>query len=149
MYRTILVATDGSDPARTAVDRAVDLAATYGATLRVLYVVDVGDVGLLTPNDAPVDSLRQSLRATAEEVTDDAVDRATEAGVDATAEIRIGVPHVEILDYAGDCGADLVALGTHGRRGIRRALIGSVAERVVRRSDVPVLTVGPGEGDDE
>lgn len=141
MYRTILVPTDGSVPARTALDRAIELARTYDATLRVVSVVDIGDAAVLSPETASVDGLRQSLRGRAEQVVGDAVERAEEAGVRAESEIRVGIPHVEILDAAEDADADLVVMGTHGRRGLKRALIGSVTERVVRRSDAPVLTV--------
>ncbi|RDI71052.1 universal stress protein [Halopelagius longus] len=141
MYRTILVPTDGSDPADAALDRAIDLARTYDATLRILSVVDVGDVGMLSPESVPLDGVRSSLRARAERVVGDAAERAEEAGVRAETEVLIGIPHVEILDAAADAGADLVVMGTHGRTGLRRALIGSVTERVVRRCDAPVLTV--------
>lgn len=141
MYRTILVPTDGSDPARAALDRAVDLARTYDANIHVLYVVDVGDVGLLTPSDAPAEGVRNSLRRTAERIVADAVSVAEEAGVPAESTVTIGIPHVEILDAADELDVDLVVVGTHGRTGLTRALIGSVAERVVRRCSAPVLTV--------
>ncbi|SFF97795.1 Nucleotide-binding universal stress protein, UspA family [Halopelagius inordinatus] len=139
MYRTILLPTDGNPPARAALDRAIELAQTYDATLRVVSVVNLGDAGILSPETVPVDGVRQSLRGRAEQIVGDAVERAREAGVRAESEVVVGVPHVEILDAAED--ADLVVMGTHGRSGLKRALIGSVTERVVRRCDAPVLTV--------
>ncbi|MFC6826204.1 universal stress protein [Halopelagius fulvigenes] len=145
MYRTILVPTDGSAPADAALDRAIELAETYDATLRILSVVDIGDAGMLSPESAPVDGVRRSLRGRAEQLVDDAAERAAEAGVRTETEVTIGIPHVEILDAAAEAGADLVVMGTHGRTGLKRALIGSVTERVVRRCDAPVLTVRAGE----
>lgn len=141
MYRTILVPTDGSAPARTALDRAIELARTYDATLHVVSVVDIGDAGALALERAPVNDVQRSLRGRAERVVDDAVELAEEAGVRAESTVVIGVPHVEILDAAEEVGADVVVMGTHGRTGLKRALIGSVTERVVRRCDAPVLTV--------
>jgi nucleotide-binding universal stress UspA family protein len=58
-----------------------------------------------------------------------------------------GNPAREIVEHAKRCGADLVCMGTHGRGGLNRLLLGSVAERVVRASEVPVLTVRVGEGE--
>lgn len=141
MYGTILVPTDGSAPARTALDRAIELARTYDATLHVVSVVDVGDAGVLSMERAPVDDVQRSLRGRAERMVDDAVELAEEAGVRAESTVVLGVPHVEILDAAEEVGADLVVMGTHGRKGLKRALIGSVTERVVRQCDAPVLTV--------
>jgi nucleotide-binding universal stress UspA family protein len=68
-------------------------------------------------------------------------DRAAEAGRYALGVLRQGTPHRAILDYAAENGVDLIVIGTHGRSGARHVALGSVAERVVRFSDVPVLTV--------
>ncbi len=141
MYDVVLLATDGSTPARDALDRAVALARAEDATLHVLSVVDAGDLGLFSSADlAAVDEV---LRGAAEDAVADAARRSGNAGVDAVRAVRVGVPHHEIVDYAADVDADLLVVGSHGRRGLSRALLGSVAARVVRGSPVPVLVVPP------
>jgi len=72
-------------------------------------------------------------------VVGEVVDRAEDAGVAATGVVRRGRPHRAILDYVEAEGVDVVVMGTHGRRGLERYLLGSVAERVVRLSPAPVL----------
>ncbi|MFC7079013.1 universal stress protein [Halorussus caseinilyticus] len=143
MYDRILVPTDGSDPAERAFEQALDLAATYDAELHVLYVVDVSALAGEFDAVTVVDKLEESGR----KITRRLRERAESAGV-SRVETRVaeGVPYRAILDYAADHDADLVVMGTHGRTGIDRYLLGSVTERVVRKSDVPVLTV---RGDEE
>lgn len=130
----IVVATDGSDPAAAAVDAAIGVAAGTGATLHACTVV----------NPFPTGQSLADLRKHREEA-DDRVEsiaaRADEAGVEAVATVREGMPADELLAYVDEVGADMVVLGTHGRGGARRVLLGSVAETVVRTADVPVLVV--------
>ena len=140
-YETVVLATDGSDCARAAGEHALELAATYDATLHVLYVVDATDLGLTTPSEIDVEEIRDSLRAKGQRAVDEVVETAADAGIEGVGEVRVGIPHEEILAYADGVDADLLVLGTHGRTGIRRYLLGSVAERVVRIADPPVLTV--------
>ncbi|WP_335999981.1 universal stress protein [Halorientalis halophila] len=156
-YDSILVPTDGSDGALAAAEHAIGLADRYDATIHVLAVVDVDDVALTTPADTDVDALKSSLRARAQADIDEVVSLARAAG-QPTAEaispgteetILVGVPHRAIVDYVEDEGIDLVVMGTHGRRGLKRVLLGSVAERVVRTSPCPVMTIRPEEDDTE
>jgi nucleotide-binding universal stress UspA family protein len=141
MYEHVLVPTDGSDPAAAAVEHAIDVAETYGATLHALYVGRIGDAppGLID-----------------EEVAEDPGGKMGSAALDLVggpAEAA-GVEYVEryvpegpvadaILAYIEDNDVDLVVMGTHGRSGIDRFIVGSVAEQVVRESPVPVMTVRP------
>jgi len=85
----------------------------------------------------------EQLRETLEEQGEQIVEGASEqlGGVDVTTTVRAGYPHEVILDYAETEGIDLIVMGTHGRTGLDRYLIGSVTEKVVRLSDVPVLSV--------
>jgi len=137
MYEHILVPTDGSDGADHAFEQALDLADTYDARLHVLHVIDVSkDAGEFRPVTV-LDKLRERGR----ELTDDLTDRAADAGVEAESEVVQGLPHRVILNYVDDNDVDLVVMGTHGRTGLQRYLLGSVTEKVVRLSDVPVLTV--------
>ncbi|OYR40954.1 universal stress protein UspA [Halorubrum sp. Ib24] len=141
MFDTIVVATDGSDSVRRAVDVAVDVAARFDAEVHAVYVVDSGEVES-TPDEVR-DDLRDALddhgESALEQVTAAAAERDPE--LDVTVEVREGRPAAEISGYARDVDADVVAMGTRGRHGENRFLIGSVAERVVRTCPIPVLTV--------
>jgi nucleotide-binding universal stress UspA family protein len=133
----ILVPTDGSDCAETAAAHAVDLALATGAALHVVHVVDVG----ILPADESGDVLDELERA-GRRALDSVVERAAEAGVSTTrASVLSGAPHRAITDYVDAEAVDLVVMGTHGHTGFDRYLLGSVAERVVRLSDRPVLTL--------
>ena len=141
MYDRILAATDSSEPAQAAVRHAVGLASATGATLHVLYVVDT-ETSWLTVSKADV---KQTLRAVGESVGEnvlaDAEAHAADAGVPVETALREGVPDEEILAHADDIDADLVVLGTHGRDGVARRVLGSTTERVARDANTPVLTV--------
>ena len=143
MYETIVVPTDGSENARRAADHAVDIASKTGATVHAISVVDATRLGPFTPTDVEISDIRSSLRGEAERATEAVVERCRNASIDCVTAVRVGVPHETIVDYADEVAADLLVVGTHGRTGVPRALLGSVTERVVRTSDVPVLTVGP------
>ncbi|MXV61309.1 universal stress protein [Natronorubrum sp. JWXQ-INN-674] len=136
MFDTVVVATDGSESVKRAVDVALDLADRFEAEVHALSVVDASEV------DASPQQLRDELR-TALETTSDAALATVEdrAGQEVTTAVREGRPAAEICSYARDIDADLIATGTRGRHGENRLLLGSVAERVVRTSPVPVLSV--------
>ena len=142
MYDRIVVPTDGSDEMGRVLAHAADLACIHGATLDFVYVVNTATFANL-PMETSWEGVRESLREEGEAALEGA-----ETAVEGTAEevsterhTLEGGPAREIVAYAERTGADLVVMGTHGRGGINRILIGSVAERVVRTSTVPVLTV--------
>lgn len=141
MFDTIVVATDGSDSVQRAVSVAVDVAARFDAEVHAVYVVDAGEV------ESSPDTVQEDLRDALDDQGRDALDRVADAARDrdgdleVTIEVREGRPASEIDAYARDVDADLVAMGTRGRHGENRFLIGSVAERVVRTCPIPVLTV--------
>ena len=83
----------------------------------------------------------ETLRETGREAVRDVEVAGTQAGLTVVTEVVEGNPHEEILEFVAEHDIDMVVMGTHGRTGLDRALMGSVAERVVRRSPVPVLTV--------
>jgi nucleotide-binding universal stress UspA family protein len=145
MYETILHPTDGSEASMAAADHAIELAAENRAALRFLYVVDASTLAADDFSGVLLENLERSGRAALE----DLVERAEAAGVDAVTAVETGVPHREILADAEDAGADLIVMGTHGRTGLDRFLLGSVSERVVRTADVPVLVVPPEREGDE
>lgn len=142
-YETILVPTDGSDCAAEAVEHALDLAEKYDATVHALFVVDT--TYPYADFEAPAinfEAIVQSMEKEGARVTDAVVTEADERGVAAEATVKRATSiHNAILDYADDTDVDLIVMGTHGRRGLDRYLIGSVAEKVVRLADQPVLTV--------
>lgn len=120
MYDDVLFPTDGSENAEAAFEHASSLAERYGARIHVLYVVnttysDVGASGRTT-----VDSLRER----GESVVRAAEERAAAAGIDVLTRIEEGDPYKEILDY-GEANADLIVMGTRGRSGLDRYLLGS------------------------
>jgi nucleotide-binding universal stress UspA family protein len=136
MFDQIVVATDGSDSVRRAVEVATDIAARFDADVHALYVVDAGEVE--SSPERVRDELREALRERGDRALDEVVE-ATRGTV--TTAIREGSPAAEISAFAREHDADMVAMGTRGRHGENRFLIGSVAERVVRTCPVPVLTV--------
>ena len=137
-YENVLVPTDGSKAAGAAVDEAVDLAAALDATLHAVSVVDDTSLGFDVRSASATDDLEDA----AEEAVADVAARADEAGVENVSEqVLRGRVHQEILRYVDDNDVDLVAMGTTGRGGADRMLLGSVTERLVRSSPVPVLTV--------
>ena len=137
MYDRILLPTDGSDAGNRAVDQALGLARETGATLHVLFVVE--DIPYAP--EMMDDKVEAQLRTIGEEALEGIRKRADEAGVEVVAALREGVPHTSVLNYIEDEECDLVVMGTHGRSGLDRYLLGSVTERVVRTAPVPVLTV--------
>jgi nucleotide-binding universal stress UspA family protein len=136
MFDTIVVATDGSKSVRRAVGVALDLAGRFDATVHALYVVDEGEIE--SSPERVRDEMRDALDADAHDALDD-VTAAADRPV--TTAVRKGRPATTIREYAAEIDADVVAMGTRGRHGENRFLIGSVAERVVRTCPVPVLTV--------
>ncbi|WP_380677833.1 universal stress protein [Salinigranum sp. GCM10025319] len=137
MYDRLLVPTDGSDGSDAAVRRAVVVAARVGASVDALAVVD-----RTFPAATAYDHVVERLEATAEAALEAVVDAGDRAGVAVDPHLRRGVPHEEIVAAADAYGSDLIVMGTHGRTGFGRVRhLGSVTERVVRTSPVPVLSV--------
>jgi len=138
MYERILVPTDGSHLASRAASHAVELAAGFDATVHAIYVLDTGLRALTRDADA-----RLRAEQTGERATDGVVELARTHGLDAETAVLEGTPAQCILDYVEEHDVDLVVMGTHGRSGLDRYLLGSVTERVLRASPVPVVVVGP------
>jgi nucleotide-binding universal stress UspA family protein len=139
-YDEILVATDGSDHAATAVDHAIEIAGQYDARVHAVNVVDVARIAHSPNVTVPVD-LVETFVSAGEDTTSDVANRVREAGLDATTAVRKGSPRDELLAYADENDIDLVVMGSAGRTGIDRYLLGSTAEGVLRRATVPVFTV--------
>lgn len=147
MYGRILIPTDGSQEIDAVAEHAVGLAEGFDAELHVLSVVDETAYASI-PQDAR-DQIRDGLEADGSDATKSVAERAVERGIDVTRELRWGNPPAAILVYGEENDIDLVVMGTHGRTGYERYLLGSVAEKVVRASRRPVMTVYVGDGEDE
>lgn len=137
MYERILVPTDGSEGTRNAVAHAIDLATTYDAALHTLFVIET-NVGV----DTTTVDLMGMLEETGQHALDEVIQQADAAGIDEIeGTIGQGPPHRAIVDYVDEHDIDVIVMGTHGRSGLDRYLIGSVTEKVVRTAQVPVMTV--------
>ncbi|MGB9987677.1 universal stress protein [Salarchaeum japonicum] len=140
LYDRVLVPTDGSAETRRAVEHAVSLAAEHDATLHAVYVVNTATFASLGA-ETTTEGVSDLLADEGEDALDAVAEVASEAGVPVERVLLNGTPSREIVRYAEDNDIDLIVMGTHGRGGIDRLLLGSVAEKVVRSSQVPVLTV--------
>ena len=142
----ILVPTDFSDFSKPALTYGCAMAARFDAELHLLHVVP--DPAMLVPEAAAFSV--ESMEAQAEMLRTDAMKTLSNLPADGWSnektivrEVRVGAAFMEIIDYARETDIDLIVIGTHGRSGLMHVLMGSVAERIVRKSPCPVLTVKP------
>ncbi len=140
MYDRILVPTDGSTGVGRAVEHAIELATIHGATVHAIYVVNSATFAGL-PMEASWDGISDVLREEGEEALALVEELAAESEVSVETRLIDGSPRRAIVEYAEGHDCDLIVMGTHGRGGIDRLLMGSVTEGVIRTSDRPVLTV--------
>lgn len=141
--RCILFPTDFSGPAEQALTQVVDYAQAFGAKLVLLHVIPPGAFpmrNLATVAGFP--NLRDELKKACDR---DLADLRAKVPPSTPVEVHVreGIPHMQILDCAKDCGADLIAMSTQGNTGLKHVLLGSTTERVVRMSPLPVLTLRP------
>ena len=147
MYQRILVAIDSSDTAKKALDEAIRLASAVKAELRIVHALDEGllaqhALGIGTYIDS--DKVKADMRNAAAQLLDAGVALAAAAGVKAGSEVVESEQKrtaEQIADAAGHWRADLVVVGTHGRHGVERLLVGSVAENLMRLANTSVLMV--------
>lgn len=144
MLKRIVVGTDGSDTAATAVQQAVDLAKATGASLDVVTAFEPG--GTAMPTDEKVDipgdvQYEMGPRQEVNMVLDGAAGVAEQAGVEATTHAREGDPADALLDVAEEVGADLVVVGNKGMTGAKRFLLGSVPNKVSHHAPCGVYIV--------
>jgi nucleotide-binding universal stress UspA family protein len=143
--KRILFPTDFSENVQAAQKYACALAEQFHAELHLLHVMV--DPAIVIPEPGtffPIpDTFLAELKERTEKALDGALDATWCAGKTVQRVIRRGTPFVEIVRYAKDVDADLIVIGTHGRGGLAHVLLGSVAEKVVRKAPCPVLTVRP------
>jgi universal stress protein A len=145
-WKTILVPHDFSASANHATAIARDEAKLHGGTLVLLHVIELPyqlnpDTVIVPPATGAPISIQQYAVESAEAHLQDIADRLAKDGVTARGVVVIGAPVDEINRAVDHERADLIVMGTHGRTGFRHLVAGSVAERVVRSSKVPVLTI--------
>lgn len=138
----VLVALDESQPGWDALDHALE---TFeDATITIVHVVDPVDLVYGDMEGGYVDqAMLDSARESGEHLLERAAERAAEAGRgdDVATELRTGRPSRQLVEYAAESEADHIVVGSHGRSGVSRVLLGSVAEAVARRAEVPVTIV--------
>lgn len=141
MYDEILFPTDGGDGAAVAFDHVLDIAATYDATVHILFVADTTLMSTTRIQGEIIDTLEQE----GKDIVTETAASAEQRDVSTVTEVSQGEPYSTIVEYADSRGIDLIVMPTHGRQGLGRFLLGSTTERVVRQANVPVLTIQPDE----
>lgn len=144
MYKRILVPTDGSDTAICGLREAIKLAKDMSAQIRIIHIVDELVMGSSPAYAVVMDNVIEDLRAAGKSILTNAQTMAKEAGISADTQLVEafgGRAGEHILKAAQEWPADIIVCGTHGRRGLRRIVLGSDAEYLVRRSPVPILLI--------
>jgi nucleotide-binding universal stress UspA family protein len=141
-FERILAATDFSTVSKPALDEAERVAKEFGARLVILHAYQVPAVASLAQASPGVyEDFLRAVQTDGEKRLDVLVAHARARGIDARGLLRDGFADEQILDAAAKEQADLIVMGTHGRRGASRLLLGSVASRVVGRAPCPVMTL--------
>jgi nucleotide-binding universal stress UspA family protein len=138
--KKILIPTDGSDCSLRAATVGISFAKLFNAEIYAIYVVDTIILEELTRAIATKD-VEKELKEKAEHYLDYVVESAEKEGIKAEAILAKGEPHDQIVFFAKNKGIDLIVMGSYGRRGTKRILIGSVTSRVIEYAPCPVLVV--------
>lgn len=151
IFDTLLLPTDGRNPAEAPATRGLTLTAQLDATVHVL---SVADSGLATSVTYVGDSsrIRARLREQAAQHVEQLETEARDRGLDIETIVHEVIPAEEIVAYADEQNLDMIVMGTHGRGGFRRAVVGSVTDKLIRTANVPVLsvrTIGDASNDNE
>jgi nucleotide-binding universal stress UspA family protein len=138
LFKKILIATDGSKRTQNAVEMGLKIAKEQRSRVYAVYVVDTVTFTSI-PMDVTWENMYQLLKDEGEEAVKAVKDSAPD--VDVETHVLEGNPAVEITKFAGDNGVDLIVMGTLGKSGIDRILLGSTAEKVIRIANCPVLVI--------
>lgn len=143
-FKHVIVATDFNDCSQAAVEHAIELARTDDAALTVVHAFDLPHRSMSLSLSPLTGELMTALEDQAQVQLEKALVPIRARLPGAKGVVRFGSPGEEILEVAREQGADLIVVGTHGHKSLPRALLGSSAEKVIRLSPIPVLTVhGP------
>ncbi len=140
LYRNILIATDGSEQNKKAVSYGIELARLSEAKVYVAYVVDTAAFASI-PMDAGWEMMYEILEKEGKDVASTVEALVMEAGLEVESMVLEGHPSHEIIEFAENNDIDLIVMGTLGKSGLDRFLLGSVADKVTRNSKVPVLVI--------
>lgn len=140
LYKKILIATDGSEYTKNSIEYGIDLAKNTQAKLHVIYVIDTAAFASI-PMDAAWESMYELLKQEGDEATGYVAEKAEAEGLEVEKLTVEGHPAEEIIKYAEKNSISVIVMGTLGKSGLDRFLLGSVAEKVVRASKIPVLVV--------
>ncbi|RMF89979.1 MAG: universal stress protein [Methanobacteriota archaeon] len=140
MYKRILLPTDGSESAEKAAAHAIELARSAGAELVALYVIDTSSFVSL-PETFMWENVRELLAEEGEKALESVKRQARQNNVPVKTLLKEGSPAREIVNTAEDEKADLIVMGTSGRTGLDRFLLGSVSEKVLRAAHTPVMII--------
>jgi len=143
-FKDILVPVDFSTVSNKAYIYALEMIRRMGGRLHVLHVLDTDFLtGAVHITIEPLDESVAKWRKRAEEKLNKLYHKDDEEGLDIQIHLREGLPHEEILKAAEEIKTDLIIMGSHGRQGLERAIFGSVAEKVVRTADTPLMLIKP------
>jgi len=142
----ILVATDFSEAASAAFDYAIDLAKALHAKITALHVYELPIYGFPSGTFVAPPELATSIMTAAEQSLSNECAARAKLDVPIVQVVRQGLPWEEVHRVADEAGAGLIVIGTHGRKGLSHALLGSVAEKIIRTATRPVLTVHAPKG---
>jgi nucleotide-binding universal stress UspA family protein len=137
MFKHLIVPTDFGEPAQAALNLAIELAKSNDAKLTLLHVYGVPTVYYPDSVAWPLEELGRAAQTS----LDTAVAQVRERYKNTDGHVEVGDPREAILKFTKESGADLLVIGTHGRKGLAHLVLGSVAEWLVRTSPLPVLTV--------
>ena len=140
-YKQLLCPIDFSDVSDHAFKIATDLAATFKADLHVIHVFQMPASTIPEGAYEVPEDMEESIKCHLSKRLDEFVKNHSTPEINITTGLYTGFPHNEIINSANETNADMIVMGTHGRTGFSQVLLGSVAERVIRTSDIPVLTI--------
>ena len=142
MYDQILYPTDGSEPAESILDYAFQVATEHEATIHILNVADTNRDSFIRIQGDVLDVLEEE----GQQIVDEAEQQVAERGIPVVSKVIQGDPYSSIVEYSDQFSIDLIVMPTHGRRGLKRFLIGSVTERVINTVNIPIIAVNPNGG---
>ncbi|AAK42052.1 universal stress protein [Saccharolobus solfataricus] len=141
VFKNIVVAYDGSQNAKRALDVAIDLAKRYEAKLTIIEVIDTSVLAGMGLGPIPGEVINEMYNKAKRDV-EEAKEKAVNSGVKNVEAVNIeGDPAAAIMDYAGKTGADLIVTGSRGLSTVKRIFLGSVSSRIVHEAKIPVLVV--------
>ena len=142
-FDNILVATDFSDISGEAFTKAAGLARQLNAQLHIVHIVQIHPANMPKSGNVNIDELHALEEKNANDSLQQALQEQCE-GIEVKTHILHGDPAEQVIQTAKNCGVDIIVMGTHGRTGLSHLIMGSVAESVIKNSEIPVLCVKSG-----